>query len=645
MSRQILLFFIILLCVSCSSESTDLKSGQFSWSDPEIVDLYYASQSRDIDKIKKYLSGNNLNTVLHSLNIISSIPSEEFNDVLIKLLESDNFQVKKDAIYACGQIRSPELLEELIKLSGEIKDEQLKRELLTAIGKFAGKEPISFLSDYKPTSELEFEGHAKGLFHCLLNNNLTSGAVRIMVAYVGNKALSINTRRYAAGFLGRLPAGFDLNSFAGELREAFSVSDDIEVKQHLLIAFGHCNRDVKVLNILKEISSSVDEDFRFRVLAVQSLKYFPYIEGRDAIFKAAKSENIKVASEAGNYLLNLGNSNDAVKYLSLGAEQNNLYSSAKLLEAACKFGDKAILDKVMPFTKKSFLNNSDPYSKAVLIPLLAFDEKGNEFLSDLAKNGEHAVIRTTAFNKLKDRLLADYKEDKSSTGTYYKLFAQLLFSNDTVISKQTSGLFMSNDLGLSESIDESVKARIDTTNYLKSFKFFLSTGKKPDNAELYTTSAFDVSELAAYPDTISARIVTDQGVIDLDLYPLEAPITVLNFISLTRSGYLVNNHFHRVENNFVIQDGCARGDGYGHPSYKIISEFNSLGFDKGVLAMASSGRDTESSQWFITHRFSPHLDGNYTVFGQVKNGMENVFNIQVGSQVIDIEFENTNTGQ
>jgi cyclophilin family peptidyl-prolyl cis-trans isomerase/HEAT repeat protein len=119
-----------------------------------------------------------------------------------------------------------------------------------------------------------------------------------------------------------------------------------------------------------------------------------------------------------------------------------------------------------------------------------------------------------------------------------------------------------------------------------------------------------------------AIIGTSHGDIVLELASADAPLTVHNFMSLIESGYYTGTRWHRVVPNFVIQDGDPRGDGSGGPGYAIRDEINPLRYGRGTLGMALSGPDTGGSQFFITHSPQPHLDGGYTVFGRVADGMD-----------------------
>ena len=119
------------------------------------------------------------------------------------------------------------------------------------------------------------------------------------------------------------------------------------------------------------------------------------------------------------------------------------------------------------------------------------------------------------------------------------------------------------------------------------------------------------------------------SVIKVELYPSVAPNTVNNFISLVKKGYYDGLIFHRVINGFMIQGGCPEGTGYGGPGYQIKGEFKQNGFvnnlkhTPGVISMARSMMpDSAGSQFFIMHKNSPHLDGEYAAFGQVIEGMD-----------------------
>jgi cyclophilin family peptidyl-prolyl cis-trans isomerase len=126
-----------------------------------------------------------------------------------------------------------------------------------------------------------------------------------------------------------------------------------------------------------------------------------------------------------------------------------------------------------------------------------------------------------------------------------------------------------------------------------------------------------------------ATLHTEKGDIVLELFSDKTPITVNNFIFLSREGYYDGVIFHRVIENFMVQGGDPTGTGRGGPGYTFKDEFNpNLKHDKpGILSMANAGPGTNGSQFFITHVPTPWLDGKHSVFGQVVGGMDVLMSI------------------
>lgn len=143
--------------------------------------------------------------------------------------------------------------------------------------------------------------------------------------------------------------------------------------------------------------------------------------------------------------------------------------------------------------------------------------------------------------------------------------------------------------------------------------------------------------LARVGKRVRAVVTTTKGSFTIELLPEAAPLTVDNFVQLAQRSFFNGITIHRVVPNFVIQDGDPRGDGNGGPpNHSIRCEINEVPYDRAAVGMALSGKDTGSSQWFVTHSPQPHLDGGYTVFGRVIVGMEVVDNIIRGDVIKSI---------
>jgi len=155
-----------------------------------------------------------------------------------------------------------------------------------------------------------------------------------------------------------------------------------------------------------------------------------------------------------------------------------------------------------------------------------------------------------------------------------------------------------------------------------------------------THTDFDFASFRALPETIQVTISTARGDIAAEFYKELAPFTVMAIVKLSQQrGYYRGLTFHRVVPNFVVQGGCPRGDGWGGPGFLLRSEFSPEPYATGTIGIASAGKDTEGSQFFITHSPQPHLEGRYTVIGRVVGGQDVVDSIQRDDRLFDLKIQ------
>lgn len=151
--------------------------------------------------------------------------------------------------------------------------------------------------------------------------------------------------------------------------------------------------------------------------------------------------------------------------------------------------------------------------------------------------------------------------------------------------------------------------------------------------------------ISSTPGTVSGKQVavveTAKGKIVFELYPDVAPKTVANFVKLADKGFYNGLKFHRVVPGFVIQGGDPNGDGTGGPGYTIPAEFNSKKHLTGTVAMArAQDPNSAGSQFYICLAPQPSLDGQYTIFGQVTQGLDVIQKIQVGDVMTKVYIQN-----
>lgn len=188
------------------------------------------------------------------------------------------------------------------------------------------------------------------------------------------------------------------------------------------------------------------------------------------------------------------------------------------------------------------------------------------------------------------------------------------------------------------------------------YSFFSIQSCKNENEENSDTQTIaSTSKFSASKDMV-AKIFTSKGIIEIGLEFVKAPMTVANFVALaegtmkniektSEKPYYDGLIFHRVVPNFMIQGGCPNGTGTGNAGYTFSDEFHPelRHDDAGVLSMANSGPNSNSSQFFITHNSTPWLDGVHSVFGKVIRGMDVVNKITAGDRIDSIRIiRNTN---
>ena len=148
--------------------------------------------------------------------------------------------------------------------------------------------------------------------------------------------------------------------------------------------------------------------------------------------------------------------------------------------------------------------------------------------------------------------------------------------------------------------------------------------------------------------SLCAVIDTTKGKIRVNLFGMQTPYTVANFVNLSQRGFYRELRFHRVIDEFMIQGGCPKGTGTGGPGYQFKDEFvKELRHDKrGILSMANAGPGTNGSQFFITHVPTPWLDDHHTVFGAVvgEEDMAVVNGIVQNDTINDVTIEGDFSG-
>jgi len=380
--------------------------------------------------------------------------------------------------------------------------------------------------------------------------------------------------------------------------------------------------------------------------------YFIHFWSYDAPLSGAPESEIALARiSTDQYLKDWGDENKA-KRTAQGALFTDWHVASALAQG---LGETAAL----PTATK----NQKQFAEDVLRAMLDYRNSGIDIKTFVAVHSDYAipdVLRAYAAFKPKDlaELLRNHlkESDVIIRATAAELLGELP-PDETNARALIAALSVAladkelNDAALSildalakqktAQANEAIKSALDSTDHLirRRAVALLKTNGAGDFSNRIgivqtRNSAKDYERaISRIGKQVRAIVTTTRGSFTIELLPEDAPLTVDNFVQLANRKYFNGITLHRVVPNFVIQDGDPRGDGNGGPGYQIRCEINEVPYERGAVGMALSGKDTGGSQWFVTHSPQPHLDGGYTVFGNVVSGMETVDNIARGDVI------------
>ena len=360
-----------------------------------------------------------------------------------------------------------------------------------------------------------------------------------------------------------------------------------------------------------------------------------------ALYFANKRKNLNVWHEDLNQRLNeLDLSNPRILFI-----HNQLFKSAQTIGSEGEIQEKRIINSFV-LVEAHLKSLSSPYTQRTYINDSLFSD---EVLLQLAHSQYHSLVRYEALDR------------------YIKKYWQMIGWNEKINSDLINKVFTSGDVALISRMAEYVKdqnlsnRKVEVTKenlilvqqklelprdfevWVDLEKAILSfEGKKYQYKSYFMTgyqNPIDWNYIVKVPQNQKVKIMTNKGEVILECKVNEAPASVSNFLKLVDSGYYDGKYFHRMVPNFVVQGGCPRGDGWGSLNWNQRSEFsNYLTYKPGSVGLASVGKDSEGVQFFITHTFTQNLDGRYTIFAEVVQGMELVNQLVVGDVIVKIEL-------
>jgi cyclophilin family peptidyl-prolyl cis-trans isomerase/HEAT repeat protein len=658
---KILVSFIALVVILNSCLPPSKKSNldeSLDFADPTIQKVLTFQNNRQGDSLVAYLTAKDAVVRRIAVNAFASMRDTNYAQKIVPILKDPNFNVRCAAAFTLGQIGDKNTVSDLIAafVSEDTMDvdNQFNANILEAIGKVGSPidaENIANVQTYRPNDSLLITGQMLAIYRFGIRGIVPEAGSSIAIKYLNNPSISHTTRLVAAHYLAKAK-GLDLTTKADELNKIFKNEDNVDVIMALATALGKTNNLESKNLLINQIYSAAD--YRLRCNAVRALSnYSSDVAVSDTIQYLIEDKNVHVMNCALEYFEKLKD----IKYApSLLAKLPNIDSKlvrAKLLKTVMN-SYPLYLTQIKNSLKDTLItiytSSTNPYERVELINAIGKDVYQYVNLINLpTKSAFDKIGKVETLNAIinsPDFILA-YK------GNHIKVKAEVLNYIATLIAEGDGGL-VSMAAPILEKAENQAKILVKDSTFIDEAKSKLKLPQDLEgmlaieNLEKYMRGQIstpfeygkykdiDFTLLQSLKDTSEMVIKTTKGNIRILLFPKLAPVSVCNFIQLCQSDYYDDKIFHRVVPNFVIQAGCPRGDGYGSLDFLIRSELTQMYYhESGLVGMASAGKDTESSQFFITHSPTPHLDGNYTIFGKVSKGLDVVDEIQIGDKIID----------
>jgi len=621
--------------------------------DPELVKIADFCDHRSTDSLLSYLNHKQPILRIEASYALASIRDPKAIDALHKTILDPVAEVRAAAAYALGQTLHPSSIQPLsLQLTYEANPTAIIA-MAEAIGKIAGglhasstapefvEDAANALFNYERTDSIGVHAIAKAAFW-MHSGGWPDTRLINKLAFAFPTQSVINRRMIA----------FSMSRYRGEW-----FNDTIQSAR--FIQAIELEKDTTTLTASMAIAGRAESvaAANFIIKSLQNAQ--PSREWTIATCRAAGKHTGVLASAIIPLLEDSRNAVAEEAYFALQNKQLTLEeilaikartaSSSIPVRAACarmlhQQGDSLNIETWLQTIDSSLA----PYERLACIRLLGITGKSASLSLDRALNNPD-ILQANAFTEA--FIESHGQPDFPTEINYAQAMLSLLQRGDIGItalcaaelrniSPTTSPENEVNALNgaLLEALQKlQLPREVETANEI--IKTINGWGFTPrEEIKVAYNHPIDWNLVRSIPRRQRAAIHTSKGIVEIELHVENAPGSVASFVQLCREGFYNGKSFHRVVPNFVIQGGCPRGDGMGGTDYTLRSEFRLHDYSTGSVGLASSGPDTESCQWFITHMPTPHLEGRYTIFAHVSKGMNVVDQIEIGDTIERIEL-------
>ncbi len=624
-------------------------------------------------ELYSFLSSQNEPEREQALLAIANIQDTSALEQVIPLLSDDSPKVRSMAAFAVGMTGKPKGATLLLRRLTVERHDKCIGEIFNAIGMCGTDDDLNHLIKLSESFPPKWKTHAVVCIMRFANRGIKDIAATRYVASMLNSTATVLNATYAL-------VRINDTSVIRKNRERLAVlsrNGSPLLRMWTATMLGALNDNVSLLRLLT--LAKRDRDWRVRVNAIRALRTKKKFRRDILNLLADKNEHVALTAMASYDAMTADETNlrDSAKFLSILS--SNAYA-VSVQEGARIFIAKKIGERAIPLigTWKS----DQPHISAQRVRALGETRSPQAIpmIMEAIQQSNHSMVTIAGIESyqmiarqmddiaqrefLKQAVLQFRKSDPGISysaaiafqDTSFRLEIRKIFLSELISTYR--GMNASSDLepmaellnvfaGMGDSstlpvIEKSLAEQDKVIRTVAERAYKAVTGndspvrfiKNPDEYKPFY-KAEDRALLSRYS---GAEITTSKGLIKITFEKEAAPFTVLNFIILVQKKFYDGLSFHRVVSNFVIQGGDPLGNGSGGPNYAIRTEVHpNTKYKTGAVGMASAGKDTEGSQWFITHCPTPHLDFRYTIFGYTKDAAV-VDKVMVGDRIENISL-------
>jgi cyclophilin family peptidyl-prolyl cis-trans isomerase len=634
---------VLLLGIGCLDKPAANK-----FRNKDLIRLAEFTDQRQTDSLLVFLKSKQPLLRIEAAYGLASVRDERAVDYLHNTLNDAVPEVRQAVAYALGQIMHPTSIKKLaFSLRYESKP-AVYHAITEALGKIAGaqhgagltpeyvEDAVNAILNFEKTDSIGLNGLAKAAFW--LHQSGWSESRLMNRVYAHYESASPVNRRALAFAASRYKGTWYVDTLqANRLLQWFANDNDVIAKTAGLTIASRINSDLSkqvITRTLTQASSPV-EVLISACRAAGKMDAIPSI----VLQPLCTHPHPYVKEEAVRALMQKSLSTEQCSAITSSLEQESIALQALGLRLQTAHGDSSRIEEWF----SAIQNETSSFQRAQRIKALG-------------------AIPAMADYCLKGALTsADILEQNAYTEAFIEQHNLTGSKRDSSYVLQLLSIFERKDVGLMALCAAELRAtelgEFDKKRCAETLKNALPLLSLPRDVETYNELVKTINhcgmeqleeaklafnhpinwELIKTIDRKQKAVVqTTQGAIVFELHVEDAPGTVANFVQLVQDGFYTNKYIHRVIPNFVAQGGCPRGDGMGSTDYTLRSEFRLHSYSTGSVGMASAGPDTESCQWFITHIPTPHLEGRYTIFAHVVEGLEVANKLTIGDRILNI---------